>query len=71
MNRLGFAVLLLAGVVVVPTAVSAQAFAMFPSQAVAEKRARELKCSGVFAMGKDWMPCQNSDAYQDAVSKEK
>ena len=44
---------------------------MFPSQAVAETRARELKCSGVFAMGKDWMPCQNSEAYQDAVSKEK
>ena len=71
MNRLGFAVLLLACVVVVPTAVSDQAFAMFPSQAVAEKRARELKCSGVFAMGKDWMPCQNFDAYQKAVSKEK
>lgn len=44
---------------------------MFPSKAAAEKRAKELKCSGAFAMGKEWMPCQNFDVYQKAVSKEK
>ncbi|WP_245552556.1 DUF3721 domain-containing protein [Cyanobium gracile] len=49
----------------------AQDYDMFPSKAAAEQRAKELKCSGVFAMGKDWMPCQNFEAYQKAVSKEK
>jgi len=44
---------------------------MFPSKVAAEQRAKELKCSGAFAMGKDWMPCQNFDVYQKAVSKEK
>lgn len=71
MNRPALAVLLLTGVVLAATAVSAQAFDMFPSKAAAEKRAKELKCSGVFAMGKDWMPCRNFDVYQKAVSKEK
>jgi hypothetical protein len=71
MNRPALAVLLLTGVVLAPSAVSAQAFDMFPSKAAAEKRAKELKCSGVFAMGKDWMPCRNFDEYQKAVSKEK
>jgi hypothetical protein len=44
---------------------------MFASRAAAEQRAKELKCSGAFEMGKDWMPCQNFDGYQKAVSKEK
>jgi len=44
---------------------------MFPSQAAAEKRAKELKCSGAFAMGKEWMPCKNFDLYEKAVSREK
>lgn len=44
---------------------------MFPSQTTAEQRAKELKCSGAFAMGKDWMPCQNFGGYEKAVSKEK
>ncbi len=71
MNRLVFAALLLTGVVLAPTAASAQDYDMFPSKAAAEKPAKELKCTGVFAMGKDWMPCQNFEAYQKAVSKEK
>ncbi|WP_216910789.1 hypothetical protein [Synechococcus sp. CCY 0621] len=41
MNRPALAVLLLTGVVLAPTAVSAQAFDMFPSKAEAEKRANE------------------------------
>lgn len=44
---------------------------MFPTKASAEQRAKELRCSGAFAMGKDWMPCQTFEAYQKAVSKEK
>jgi hypothetical protein len=54
-----------------PGAARAQDYDMFPSKAAAEQRAKELKCSGVFAMGKDWMPCQNFEAYQKAVSKDK
>jgi hypothetical protein len=63
-------VLLAAGCLASGTA-RAQDYDMFPSKAAAEQRAKELKCSGVFAMGKDWMPCQNFEAYQKAVSKEK
>lgn len=44
---------------------------MFPSKAAAEQRAKELKCSGAFAMGTEWMPCRNFDVYGKAVSKEK
>ena len=44
---------------------------MFPSKAAAEQRTKELKCSGAFAMGKEWMPCQNFDIYEKAVSREK
>lgn len=71
MNRCGLTLLLLAGLGLgVPTA-RAQAFEMFPTKASAEQRAKELHCSGAFAMGKDWMPCQTFEAYQKAVSKEK
>ncbi|MCP9800106.1 DUF3721 domain-containing protein [Synechococcus sp. RedBA-s] len=71
MNPIALALLLSAGVAVAPSAARAQANDMFPSKATAEKRAKELKCSGAFAMGKEWMPCQNFDVYQKAVSKEK
>ncbi len=30
-----------------------------------------LAPGAAFAMGKEWMPCQNFDVYQKAVSKEK
>jgi hypothetical protein len=71
MNRLACIILLLAGAVLTPTVARAQVNDMFPSKASAEKRAKELKCSGAFAMGKKWMPCQNFDVYEKAVSKEK
>jgi hypothetical protein len=71
MTRLAFAALLLTGAVLVPSAVLAQANDMFPSKAAAEQRAKELKCSGAFAMGKEWMPCKSFDVYEKAVSKEK
>ncbi|MCP9929704.1 DUF3721 domain-containing protein [Cyanobium sp. AMD-g] len=67
MNHPALAMLLLSGVVLAATAVSAQAFDMFPSKAAAEKRAKELKCSGVFAMGKDWMPCANEQMLHKAL----
>jgi hypothetical protein len=51
-------------------AVHAQANDMFPSKAAAEKRAKELQCTGAFAMGSEWMPCKTFDAYEKAVKKE-
>lgn len=47
----------------------AQANDMFPTKAGAEQRAKVLKCSGAFAMGSEWMPCKNFDAYEKAVKK--
>ncbi len=70
-NPIALALLLSAGVALAPSAARAQAYDMFPSKAAAEQRAKELKCSGAFAMGKEWMPCQNFDVYERAVSKEK
>ncbi len=70
-NRIALALLLSAGALLRPGVVRAQANDMFPSQAAAEQRAKELKCSGAFAMGKEWMPCQNFDLYEKAVSQEK
>jgi hypothetical protein len=51
-------------------AVHAQANDMFPSKAAAQKRAKELQCTGAFAMGSEWMPCKTFDAYEKAVKKE-
>lgn len=68
---IALALLLSAGLGLVTGAARAQANDMFPTKAAAEKRAKELKCSGAFAMGKEWMPCQNFDAYEKAVSKSK
>jgi hypothetical protein len=51
-------------------AAHAQANDMFPARAAAEKRAKELKCTGAFAMGSEWMPCKNFDVYEKAVKKE-
>jgi hypothetical protein len=48
----------------------AQANDMFPTKDAALKRATELKCSGAFAMGKEWMPCKDFAAYENAVRKE-
>lgn len=47
----------------------AQANDMFPTKATAQQRAKELKCSGAFPMGKEWMPCKDFAAYEQAVSK--
>ena len=71
MKPIALVLFLSAGVALAPGAARAQAHDMFPSKAAAEQRAKELKCSGAFAMGKEWMPCQNFDVYEKAVSKEK
>lgn len=51
-------------------AVQAQANDMFPTKEAALQRARQLKCTGAFAMGKEWMPCRDFATYEKAVSKE-
>lgn len=71
MNRLALAFLLLAGLSPGATTARAQANDMFPTKALAEQRAKELGCSGAFAMGTEWMPCQNFGVYQKSVSRKK
>ena len=51
-------------------AVWAQANDMFPTKETALQRAKQLKCAGAFAMGKEWMPCKDFATYENAVSKE-
>jgi hypothetical protein len=51
------------------TPVQAQANDMFPTKAAAQQRAKELKCTGAFPMGKEWMPCMDFATYEKAVSK--
>ncbi len=49
--------------------VQAQANDMFPTKASAQQRARQLKCTGAFPMGKAWMPCKDLPTYQQAFSR--
>ena len=51
------------------SAAHAQANDMFPTRTAAEQRAKQLKCSGAFAMGNEWMPCQTLEAYEKAVKQ--
>lgn len=62
------AILLIGAASIAP--VHAQANDMFPTKAAAEQRAKELRCRGAFAMGKEWMPCKDFASYEKAVSKE-
>jgi hypothetical protein len=55
----------------VPKGAHAQANDMFPTKAAAEQRAKQLKCSGAFSMGSEWMPCSNFDVYEKAIKNEK
>jgi hypothetical protein len=43
---------------------------MFPTKAAALQRAKELKCTGAFAMGNEWMPCKDFGTYEKAVRKD-
>lgn len=42
---------------------------MYATKEEAEKRARELKCKGTFAMGTLWMPCANERALHKALQQ--
>ena len=55
----------------VPKVAHAQANDMFSTKAAAEQRAKQLKCSGAFSMGSEWMPCSNFDAYEKALKNDK
>ena len=57
------------GIVLIPA--QAQEGDMFTSKSAALERANRLKCSGVFQMGDQWMPCKDFTAYQKAVKNEK
>jgi Protein of unknown function len=59
---------LTAGALVLAGAQTNTSSDMFPTRAAAEKRAQQLKCSGAFAMGDQWMPCQDLNSYEKAVS---
>ena len=52
------------------TRVQAQANDMFPTKSAALQRAKELKCTSAFAMGKEWMPCKSFDTYEKAIRQE-
>ena len=62
-----FVLLLSSGI---STSARAQVNDMFPAKSAALKRAKELKCTGAFAMGSEWMPCKDFATYEKAVRKE-
>lgn len=51
--------------------VHAQEGDMFPSRTGALQRAKHLKCTGVFQMGTQWMPCNDFNSYEKAIKNEK
>ena len=53
------------------TAQGHQMHDMYPSKAGADKRDKELNCTGDFKMGGEWMPCKNMGDYEKSVNKEK
>ena len=72
MNRFSIATPLLAALALLTLAsrpAQAQANDMFPTKAAAEQRAKQLKCTGAFAMGDAWMPCKNFEAYEQASKR--
>lgn len=44
---------------------------MFPTKSGALQRAKHLKCTGVFQMGDQWMPCKDYNAYEKALKNKK
>jgi hypothetical protein len=52
------------------TPAAAHSKGMFKTRQEAEKRAAELKCKGVFAMGSLWMPCANEQMLHKALQNE-
>jgi len=43
---------------------------MYKTRQEAERRAAQLNCKGVFAMGDAWMPCANEQALHKALQNE-
>lgn len=43
---------------------------MFTSKTGALQRAKHLKCTGVFQMGSQWMPCKDFNSYEKAIKNE-
>jgi len=54
-----------------PLPAQAQEGDMFPSKPAALQRANHLKCSGVFQMGDQWMPCKDFNTYEKMVKNER
>ncbi len=44
---------------------------MFALKSGAQQRANHLKCSGIFQMGDQWMPCKDYNAYEKALKNER
>jgi hypothetical protein len=53
-----------------PTPASAHSKGMYKTRQEAERRAAQLNCKGVFAMGDAWMPCANEQALHKALQNE-
>ncbi len=53
-----------------PAPAGAHAKGMYKTRQEAERRAAQLKCKGVFAMGGAWMPCANEQALHKALQSE-
>ncbi len=52
-----------------PSPAEAHMKGMYATKAEAQKRADQLKCKGVFAMGSAWMPCANERALHEALQR--
>lgn len=53
-----------------PAPAAAHAKGMYKTRQEAERRAAQLNCKGVFAMGGAWMPCANEQALHKALQNE-
>lgn len=53
-----------------PAPAAAHSKGMYATRQEAERRAVQLKCKGVFAMGGAWMPCANEQALHMALQNE-
>lgn len=53
-----------------PAPAGAHAKGMYKTRQEAERRAAQLNCKGVFAMGGAWMPCANEQALHKALQNE-
>jgi hypothetical protein len=49
------------------TRLEAQVNDMFATKAAAMQRTLQLKCTGAFAIGQQWTPCKDLEAYEKAV----